>query len=90
MTVASGWRGIAAGALGLVALQTVVATQEGPGRVGGIFTSVAGAVAKFVDPTVPAFGNAKPKTAAAPLTPPTPTPAPYPSRNTIPDTVKSA
>jgi hypothetical protein len=51
---------IAAGALALIVLQAVVSSRSAPGAVGGIFGSLAAAVGRFLDPTVPGLPGANP------------------------------
>jgi hypothetical protein len=49
-----GWRGIAAGALALIALQTLV-RDGASGRVAGLAGYPARAAKKFLDPNEPVF-----------------------------------
>lgn len=86
--MASGWKGIAMGGLGLAAFEVIVTNQGAAGRVGGIFTGLASGVNRFISPE-PVFGpvtkqpQAKP---AAATTSATQAPAtPYPPANAIPD-----
>jgi len=72
-----GLAGILAGALGLIALETLV--QPGPsGRVGGMFTSLSLAAANFLDPNVALIGGPRRRSAATASTstpPPSSAPA---------------
>jgi hypothetical protein len=79
-----GLRGVLAGALALIALQTVV-QPEASGRVAGIFGLAANMARRFLDPAVPALGAASP--AASSSTPPAGSnPPPTTIPHTIPDT----
>lgn len=72
-------RGVVAGGLALIALQTVVATRQGPGRVAGLVGTLADAVAAFVDPRRPllsgAAAQATPSTTSTTSTWPTAAPS---------------
>jgi len=70
--VASGWKGMATGALGLVALETVLQPQAS-GRLGNLLALPAGWANRFLDPAVPALhkGTA-PAAAAGPVGPAVP------------------
>lgn len=59
-----GLRGILAGALALVALQTVVATPAA-GRIAGLFGVPAAIAERFISPAVPAIPERNAKAAAA-------------------------
>jgi hypothetical protein len=72
-----GVRGVIAGALALVALQAVVATRQGPGRVAGLVGNLADVVAAFVDPRRPLLSD---RTAE-----PAPTPQAKPATLRYPD-----
>lgn len=80
----SGWRGMATGALSLVALELLV--QPGAsGRVSGLFGLPASWAAKFLDPTVPTFHTSGSGSgSAAP-----PPPIQYPYAATHPDQVST-
>jgi hypothetical protein len=51
----SALRGAAVGALGLTAMHAIVATPQGPGRVGGLLENAGGLVRRFISPAVPAI-----------------------------------
>lgn len=81
-----GWRSVAVGALTLLVLQTVVATNEGPGRVAGFMGDLSRFAARLVDPTVPAIGAAPQTPKVATATPPTTTVQPAPVNLNLPPT----
>ncbi len=60
--MASGWKGIATGALGLVALETVLQPMAA-GRLGALVQLPAAWANRFLDPSVPALHKG-----AAPMT----------------------
>ena len=68
-----GWRGILAGALALVALQTVVATPA-QGRVAELFSGAGNLAQRFLSPDVPAFPPKAAKSSAKPSSSPSPQP----------------
>jgi len=49
------WRSVAAGALALIVLDTIVATPAASGRFGQLVSTVSGWAKKFLDPAVPAI-----------------------------------
>ena len=65
--MASGWRGVAAGALALVALETLV-QPEAAGKVGGLFALPGKWASNFLDPSIPTF-HVGAKTKAATTSP---------------------
>lgn len=69
-----GWRGMAVGALSLIALYALVQPQAA-GRVSGLPDMAARAVRAFLDPTIPTIGD--PSVAPAP-------PAPAPPASAAP------
>lgn len=50
-----GWRGLLAGGLALIALQTVVANPQAAGRLGGLATTAGDFAQRFLSPDVPGF-----------------------------------
>ncbi len=50
-----GWRGLLAGALALVALQTAVANPQASGRLGGLAALAGDLSRRFLSPEVPGF-----------------------------------
>jgi len=63
--MASGWKGMATGALGLVALETVLQPQAS-GRLGNLLALPAAWANRFLDPSVPALHKgARPAAARA-------------------------
>lgn len=50
-----GWRGLLAGGLALVALQTVIANPQAAGRLGGLATTAGDFARRFLSPDVPGF-----------------------------------
>jgi len=52
--MATGWKGIGLGALGLLALETLV-QEEASTRVGALFAAPGRVARRFLDPTVPAI-----------------------------------
>ena len=49
------WRGIFTGALTLIALQTLVSSDQAAGRFGSMLSSIAGLARRAIDPSVPAI-----------------------------------
>jgi hypothetical protein len=52
----SSWTGLLVGAIALALLDALLTNRAAAGNVGGAETGLAGLVAKFIDPAVPAFG----------------------------------
>lgn len=63
--MATGWRGVAAGALALVALETLV-QPDAAGRISGLFALPGSWAQKFLDPSVPAFHTSNKASSATP------------------------
>lgn len=69
-----GWRGLLAGALALVALQTAVSSPQASGRLGSLAVLAGDLARRFLSPDVPGWprkaGDAKPTTASPPTAAP--------------------
>jgi hypothetical protein len=82
----SGVAGALAGALALVALETIVQPNASK-RVGGLMDTVSRAATNFLDPNVPGIGQTNRRSAAAPTGQPAAagtSPAPAYNPNAIP------